>query len=533
MNDHGSTTNGASSAAADPISQKLVPGHLALKGRTHMSAKSNTEVGQQTGGPTNATTEGGRRVEGLGLVRTLSRFQSFALAFSFISITTGIFSTFGLVLANGGPRGIWTWPIAGIGIVCVALVYGMLASKIPLNGYSYQWISQLVSPPVGWFFGWMSFSCLAMSTVAVDYSFTQTALFPLLGVTYTADRGAVITVAVILVQAGLIIWSTPITAKINGLSVAAELAAMIGLVLLLGAVVIFGHQGDWGNLGSRGTLPSQGYWKWLGPFMLCGLLGVFTLGGWEAAANLAEETHNPKQVIPRAMVRAVAISGVIGMLFLIVLSVAAGHDVGQVTSSSAPVAEIISLRLGSVITKITLVVVCVAVFACGLVIMVSYSRLTHAMARDDRLPAAGLLKRVPRATGGPTWSVVTCATISIVIVIAFIGNPDALGQFIGASSTLGGLVYFGTVCIHVFTRHRARSGDDFRLGRWEVPVLVVALAWMVLALSIFVLPGQFRPAQNYAGGTLVVGLVVLLVLWLTKRDRFSRSANVRLDEVNS
>ena len=40
--------------------------------------------------------------------RTLRHFESFAVAFSFISITTGIFTTYGFALATGGPRSIWT-----------------------------------------------------------------------------------------------------------------------------------------------------------------------------------------------------------------------------------------------------------------------------------------------------------------------------------------------------------------------------------------------------------------------------------------
>jgi hypothetical protein len=40
--------------------------------------------------------------------RTLHRFASFAIGFSFISITTGIFTTYGAVLNSSGPLGIWT-----------------------------------------------------------------------------------------------------------------------------------------------------------------------------------------------------------------------------------------------------------------------------------------------------------------------------------------------------------------------------------------------------------------------------------------
>ena len=48
-------------------------------------------------------------------------------------------------------------------------------------------------------------------------------------------------------------------------------------------------------------MPSAGYYAWLGPFMLATLLGAYTIVGFESASNLAEETHEPHQVIPKAM----------------------------------------------------------------------------------------------------------------------------------------------------------------------------------------------------------------------------------------
>ena len=56
--------------------------------------------------------------------RSLRHFESFAVAFSFISITTGIFTTYAFALATGGTRSIWTWPIVIAGQALVALVYG-------------------------------------------------------------------------------------------------------------------------------------------------------------------------------------------------------------------------------------------------------------------------------------------------------------------------------------------------------------------------------------------------------------------------
>ena len=78
-------------------------------------------------------------------VRSLRQFESFAVAFSFISITTGIFTTYAFALATGGTRSIWTWPIVIVGQSLVALVYGALSVRVPLSGYSYQWASRLAS----------------------------------------------------------------------------------------------------------------------------------------------------------------------------------------------------------------------------------------------------------------------------------------------------------------------------------------------------------------------------------------------------
>ena len=166
--------------------------------------------------------------------RTLGKFESFAVAFSFISITTGLFSTYGSMLTSSGHIGIWSWPAVTLGTLLVALVFGLLASKIPLSGFSYQWASRLVNPVLGWWFGWANFAFLGICTVAVDYGLSQVALFPLLGLEYTAAGGALTTVTLLLVQMLLIIWSTPILTKINNMAVGAEVIAVFGLILALG-----------------------------------------------------------------------------------------------------------------------------------------------------------------------------------------------------------------------------------------------------------------------------------------------------------
>src|SRR3954468_555005 len=96
------------------------------------------------------------------LQRRTGRFASFAVAFAFVSIATGIFTTYGSVLKSSGPLGIWTWPIVVGGQLAVALLLGPLAARIPVTGYAYQWVSRLANPILGWVTGWISFTFLAI-----------------------------------------------------------------------------------------------------------------------------------------------------------------------------------------------------------------------------------------------------------------------------------------------------------------------------------------------------------------------------------
>ena len=51
-------------------------------------------------------------------------------------------------------------------------------------------------------------------------------------------------------------------------------------------------------------------------------MGLSTLVGFDAAANMAEEAKNPFRSVPRAIVGSVWLAALLGMLFVIALTVA-------------------------------------------------------------------------------------------------------------------------------------------------------------------------------------------------------------------
>src|SRR5437870_8764308 len=97
-----------------------VPGDAAWVGAERGRAGMDTQ--EPTQEPTQAAqSEEDRDAQDLGkfgykqeLKRTLGLFSSFAVAFSYISPSTGIFTLFYLAITIGGAM-FWTWPVVALG----------------------------------------------------------------------------------------------------------------------------------------------------------------------------------------------------------------------------------------------------------------------------------------------------------------------------------------------------------------------------------------------------------------------------------
>ena len=124
-------------------------------------------------------------------------------------------------------------------------------------------------------------------------------------------------------------------------------------------------RGSVDNLTSRGIVAGNAdYFALGGGLMLAMLMGLSTLVGFEAAANLAEEAKDPYRTVPRAIVGSVVVAGVLGLLFLIALTVAI-PNITRISGSDSPVAAILRDQLGPVVETALLVMVSFAFFEIG------------------------------------------------------------------------------------------------------------------------------------------------------------------------
>ncbi len=450
--------------------------------------------------------------------RELKRFASFAVGFSFISITTGIFSTYGGVLNWGGPRGIWTWPFVVVGQLFVSLVFAALASRMPIAGYSYQWVSRLVNPKVGWLVGWVSFMFLTVVVVSVDYSIAQTVLPSLFNYTETPQNACAI---IIVIQMLLIMFSTFLSTRINNAAVGTEVVGILGLTVLLivvGAVRGLLHPD---HLFSTGIVSPNGYFNLgsltsTGPFMFSFLLGAYTIVGFESAANLAEETQDAHRVVPFAMWSAVVLSGIVGFVFLIALNLASG-DLKALSSSATPVANIVTETLGTVIGDIFLVLVTFSIFACGLVIYMTATRLTWAMSRDQRFPGYQVLRRVNRGTGTPIATTLLSGILCEVVLAIFANQTNTLTNLFSASTLLPALIYLATVILYIYARRKLPQTHGFKLGIFEWPVIILSLVWLLFELAIF-RDASFASPWIYCVVLFAIGLIYFAWMLIAQPD---------------
>ena len=434
------------------------------------------------------------------LRRTIRFFGSFAVAFSFISITTGISVNYGLVLQRAGPAGIWTWPLVAIGQMLVALVYAELSARMPLTGYSYQWVSRLAGPGWGWFTGWVAICFLIIVVPSVDHGIASVIGY-MWGIKDSPQTLKLIVCGVMVLQAIVHIFGVQLANRINSCAVVTEVVGMVGLVVIFAALAVR-NQPSLDILVSTGSAPLHGYyWQ---AFIMSSLMGAYTLVGFESAANLSEETVDASRTVPRAIILSVVLSGTVGTLFLI-FTVLGIDDLECISRAEYPLPVIIERNLGTFSATLFFLLIIISIFACGLIIMASGSRLIYAMARDRVFVGNRLFCRVSARTSVPVPAILLILVLGITAEIF----AESLEQLLLAAAVLPALIYLLTVASYALHRDQLPTlFGTFTLGAWGGLVAKLAIVWLVLIIGVLTIPREFHQATRISVGLCIWGVII-------------------------
>ena len=463
------------------------------------------------------------------LRRTLGPYGSFAIAFSMISITTAIFFLLPSLFGTAGAAGVWLWIPCAAGVFLIVLVYAHLAARIPITGFAYQWNSRLINPHYGWFTGYTAMVAFIAGTAATAVALASVFASDIWKSPSHADIVLFATVAM-AVSALINVVSIRAVSAVNNTGVFFEITGSVGAAALLffGAIFFFHHDSGFPILVS--TQRTSGGALWYG-FVLAALLPLYCFIGWEGAADLAEETNDPRSVTPWAMIRANYVSVAASLFMIVGFLIAIPHGIGNLLGQPKnPLVYIFQSHFGAVAAGILQVVVFLAIFSCVLANMVVATRLTFALSRDKMLPGSAVLGRVNATTHTPIASILLVAAVGIGInllsagIAANVVSICSVAYYFIYVLTVGGALY-----AHWKGKLPSHRPGDFSLGRWFAVVAAVAFAYAAGIIVIALAPHEGHTAAIYLLGAEAAGL--LWYLLYLRGQITSRSAGVLRQEV--
>jgi amino acid transporter len=311
----------------------------------------------------------------------------------------------------------------------------------------------------------------------------------------------------------------------------AGLIVEIAGTLVLGAyLLLFDRNQDFGVIFD--TMGAGGGAGYLGAFLAAALFSVWIFYGFEACGDIAEEVHNPSQKVPRAMQLTLAVGGATSF-FLAIALILAVPDIGAVMSGAdaSPIDSILLANFGETGSTIALALILFAFVSCTIAIQGAAIRLVYSSARDGMVPASRALSSVHPRLHMPAGAVLVAVVVPALITLL----PSATVTIIITFAVVGIYIGFQSVVLaSVIARARGwRPGGTFNLGRWGMPVNLVALVYGVSAIVIL----SFKTGEGLesfvdrwlvpisAGVVFVLGLVYLLIARPTENIRADARAD--------
>jgi amino acid transporter len=436
------------------------------------------------------------------LRRTLGFLSNFAVAFSYISVSTGTFTNQAVAFGVGGPAVFWAWPLVILGQTFVALNFAELSSHFPVAGSIYQWSKRLSHKTLGWFTGWIYFWAGVVTVTAVAAT-VPLVLSSIQGWDLASaspipffNMWQFVGLATLLVTTLINIEGVRLLALLNNIGVAAEILGMVVFALIL--LIFANHQ-------SPAILFDTSYTKdlaggnYFAVFLVGMFMALFVVYGFDTAGTFGEETVDASRHAPRGVLSAIWISGIVGAIFLLAVTLSF-QDVGATVKLGQafgfPIADTIqknlTFNLGfGTVGDLYLVMILIAVFVCTLAIQGATVRLMFSMGRDRRLPFGGAWGRV-----NPTFRTPANAAIAVGVLgalpLILMGATASIYLAIAAT----GMIYLSYFLCNLGVFVARRKGWPhkdawFSLGSWGTVINVLALLWgglMVINIGIWTSP---------------------------------------------
>ena len=419
------------------------------------------------------------------LDRSIGKFSSFAAGVSYISILTGTFQLFYFGYSTAGPAYLWSWPLVFVGQLMVALCFAELAAHHPVAGSLYNWAKRLANPTVSWMAGWMMLtaSIVTLSATVLAYQLTLPKIWS--GFQVVGDGTGAYDFAgnAVVLGGALIVFTTLVNAfgvklmsRVNSAGVAIEIGAA---ALIIAVLAYSAERGPGVVFTTLGTGAGRDF-GYLGAFLVAALASGYVMYGFDTASSLGEETKDARRTAPRAIVRAVVASFVLGGLILLLGVMAAPSITDPMLGSDTGGLQYVLLQVvGGTFGRFFLICIAIAITVCCLAVHTATIRMMFAMARDNNLPFGSRLAKVHPRYKTPVVPAVVVGALSIAILLLNVRQPQIFTVLTSIAVIMIYVAYLLVTVPMLITRLRGRyePAEGFSLGRWGLPVNIVAVLW--------------------------------------------------------
>lgn len=445
-----------------------------------------------------------------------------------IVIGTGIFTLTGVAAKNNaGPAVMISFLIAGVVALLAALCYAELAAAVPTAGSSYTYAYTTIGEVFAWIIAWDLILEFALGAAVVARGWSgylqdsfglPTAFF---GEESVVNLGAVFIVLVLGFVAAIgIRESTWLTNMLVVVKVSVCLFVIAVGIFFIKVSLYSPYIPPSRPQETDSTLSGlqQPLWQFVSGaeptsygvtgVLVAAAIVFFAYSGFEAVANLGEETKDPGKDMPRGLLGTLTICTV---LYVLVCFVLVGMVRYSDLSEGAPLSDAfrqVGLGWAAILIGIAAIAGLTSVI---LVDIVAMGRIGFALCRDGLLPPS--IGKIDPKRQTPLR--ITAGTTIVVAVIAAFVPLAALAEMVSIGTLFAFLVV--SIAVVVLRRTKPRLKRPFRTP--QVPLLPVVsavlcvglmtnlavetwlrfLVWLVLGLVVYALYG--RKHANLASQT--------------------------------
>lgn len=419
------------------------------------------------------------------LKRSLGFFDLVAYGLAFMALIAPL-TNLGFVWTASGGVVAGAYVVAAICMYFTAQSYATMSRIVPNAGSVYGFARHSLGDFWGFFAGW---------GVLLDYLMVPALVFSLMAVGMqmlipaVPRAGWIIGVAVVMLA---INWAgIKVAARVNALSVAAQLVMVVGVMVLL---VVAMEQGT-----ANGARLSAAPFVGQGPDMpwaqlLAGAsVAVMTFLGFDAVSTLAEEVKDPndRTTVSRAILTVLALAT---LLYVVVTWILGSAMAGiELKDPAGAIFELLAQTVGPWAPVLLAWLMGIVVgFTNTLPMLAGVARILMAMGRERQLPTA--LGWVHAGTGVPRVATVVATLTSLAVALWLKDRIELLASIISFGALIGFLMLQLAVLVH-FQRH---SADRHVFFHRVVPVIGI-LSVLAIMYGMHVVALQVGLAWVLAG----------------------------------